>query len=86
MKRMAVYVDDYKAPFGKMVMCHMIADSHSELLNMADRIGVARRWIQKPGTATEHFDVCLSKRKLAIQAGALQLKPKQLVKIMMNRG
>lgn len=76
---MAVYVDppmsEYFHPKTKrrMVMCHMTADSRSELLAMADRIGVARKWIQKRGTIYEHFDVCFSKRKLAIQCGALEI-------------
>lgn len=56
---MAVYVDDMKAPFGRMVMCHMLADTTNELLAMADKIGVARKWIQHPGTAKEHFDIAL---------------------------
>ena len=43
---MAVYVDNMQAQFGRMKMCHMIADSTEELLAMADRIGVARKWIQ----------------------------------------
>jgi len=38
-----VYVDDMRAPFGRLVMCHMIADTDGELLEMADRIGVQRR-------------------------------------------
>ena len=61
---MTVYVDDMRAPFGRMIMCHMIADSTAELLNMADRIGVARRWIQHRGTVREHFDIARSKRAL----------------------
>jgi len=51
-------------------MCHMIADTHAELVEMADKIGVARKWIQNPNRYTEHFDIALSKRKLAIQHGA----------------
>lgn len=65
---MSVYVDDYKAPFKKMLMCHMVADTDIELDEMADKIGVKRKWKQK-----DHYDVCLSKRKLAIQNGAIFL-------------
>lgn len=68
-----VYVDDMEWPFGRLVMCHMVADTSEELLAMADRIGVSRRWIQKAGTYNEHFDICLSKRKLAVAAGAQEI-------------
>lgn len=70
---MSVYVDDMRAPFGRLVMCHMLADSTAELLAMADRIGVQRRWIQHPGTPKEHFDISLSKRALAVKAGAVEI-------------
>jgi hypothetical protein len=76
---MSVYVDDMEAPFGRMKMCHMTADTHAELLAMADRIGVARRWIQYPGQWKEHFDICLSKRASAIRFGAIQLSMQDLV-------
>lgn len=54
---MAIYVDDMKAGYGRMVMCHMLADSEDELHAMADRIGVARRWHQRPGTPFSHLRV-----------------------------
>ena len=76
---MAVYVDDARLPFGRMLMCHMMADTTEELLAMADRIGVARKWIQFPGTYREHFDIALSKRALAVQAGAIEVEPHQLL-------
>ena len=57
---MAVYVDDMRAPFGRMVMCHMMADSTAELHAMADQIGLSRGWVQRPGTAREHYDVSLT--------------------------
>ncbi|SOC48298.1 uncharacterized protein DUF4031 [Rhizobium subbaraonis] len=78
---MSVYVDDMKAPFGNMVMCHMWADSDDELLAMADRIGVQRKWIQGHPTLSfgkhrnaswVHFDIALSKRALAVRAGAIE--------------
>lgn len=67
---MTVYVDDMEAPFGRMKMCHMYADTIAELHTMADRIGVARRWFQNaPGSP--HYDICLSKKRLALAAGAI---------------
>ena len=75
---MAVYVDDMRAPFGRMVMCHMVADTLDELHAMADRIGVARRWYQgPPGGRWPHYDIALSKRSLAVQAGAQEIKWKE---------
>lgn len=78
---MPVYVDDMKAPFGNMIMCHMWADSDAELLAMAARIGVNRKWIQGHPTLSfgkhrnaswVHFDIAQSKRALAVKAGAIE--------------
>ena len=82
---MAVYVDNMQAQFGRMKMCHMIADSTEELLAMADRIGVARKWIQSAGTAREHFDIAMSKRALAVEAGAVEVTMKELARITRAR-
>lgn len=77
---MTVYVDDVRLPFGRMVMCHMWADTLEELLAMADTIGVARRWLQGHPTLSlpryrkaswVHFDICISKKAAAIRAGAV---------------
>lgn len=75
---MAVYVDDMQAPYGRMKMCHMMADTTEELLAMADKIGVARKWIQRPGTPMEHFDIAMSKRALAVAAGAQEVTQRHL--------
>jgi Protein of unknown function (DUF4031) len=75
----SVYVDDMRAPFRGMLMCHMMADSPDELLKMADRIGVRRKWIQHAGAAREHFDICLAKRALAVAAGAIEVTARELV-------
>lgn len=78
---MAVYVDNMEAPFGNMVMCHMWADSDDELLEMADKIGVQRKWIQGHPTLSfgkhknaqwVHFDIAKSKRALAVKHGAIE--------------
>ena len=65
-------MDDMFAPFGRMKMCHMYADTHEELVAMADAIGVQRRWLQYPGhPVKEHFDIAAGKRRLAIERGAI---------------
>ncbi len=68
-----VYIDSVNLPFGRMIMCHMVADTKDELLSMADKIGVSRKWIQKEGTHHEHFDICLSKKAKAIKLGAKEI-------------
>lgn len=70
---MTVYVDDMRAPFGRLIMCHMIADTAGELHAMADRIGVARKWFQGPPRHSPHYDIALSKRALAVAAGAAEI-------------
>lgn len=70
--QMAVYVDDMRARYRRMIMCHMVADTEVELHAMADAIGVARRWHQG-----DHYDICLSKRKQAVAAGAVEITWRQ---------
>ena len=69
---MTVYVDDMRAPFGRLIMCHMIADTLAELHAMADRISVARRWFQNT-VSGPHYDIALSKRALAVRYGAREI-------------
>lgn len=82
---MAVYVDGAHWRLGRMRMCHLVADTLDELHAMADTIGVDRRHFQdKPGRP--HYDVCMSKRALAIAAGATPVSSRQLVRILRDRG
>ena len=78
---MTVYVDTMRAKFGRMTMCHMVADTRSELYSMANKIGVHAKWIQRAedGHSVDHFDICLSKRALAIAYGAVELNRRQFV-------
>lgn len=79
---MTVYVDDAQARLGRMVMCHMLADSLDELHTMADRIGISRRWFQGPPKHSPHYDISLSKRKQAVARGAREVTSRELVEIM----
>lgn len=70
---MSVYVDKAVYQYGRMVMCHLIADTPDELHETAGAIGIARRWFQSPpGASFPHYDVCKSKRALAVRRGALE--------------
>lgn len=82
---MGVYVDDMRAPYGRMILCHMFADSREELDVMADAIGVARRWIQKAGTPGEHYDVSLGCRAKAVRLGAVEITRRRTVAIVRRR-
>ncbi len=82
---MTVYVDNMRAKFRGMVMCHMLADSTEELLAMADRIGVDRKHLQDAGTYREHFDICLTKRAAALEAGATEASMSDLGRIIRLR-
>jgi hypothetical protein len=85
---MTVFVDnmgDYPmGQFGRMKMSHMIADTEEELHAMADRIGVARRWFQQKSSG-DHYDISLTKRTLAVKAGAREVTMKQLAAMCNNR-
>lgn len=84
---MTVYVDNFKmkadVPNGartvRGVWCHMTADTRAELDAMADEIGLKRAWIQYPGTWKEHYDLTLTKRRLAVKAGAQEVDAREHV-------
>lgn len=80
-EEMSVYVDNMASSFGRLILCHMWADTPDELLAMADTIGVQRKWIQGHATLSlpqyrnaswVHFDISKAKRKLAIKNGAIE--------------
>lgn len=67
-------------------MCHMVADTDQELHAMADQIGVSRRWWQSPEhTSGSHYDVCQSKKRAAIKAGAIEVTLRQLAAMNYRR-
>lgn len=71
---MAVYVDNPRIPFGRMLMCHILADTFGELHAMARAIGIARRHFQG-----DHYDICAEKRDVAIRCGARPVSSRELV-------
>jgi len=72
---MSVYVGVPMWPFGRMIMCHMVADTEKELDEMARELGLRRSWKQPPtkGHSFPHYDIAKSKRAQAIKLGAKPL-------------
>ena len=77
---MAVYVDKGRYVYWRMKMCHMLADTLEELHAMADRLGLKREWFQPE--STPHYDICQSKRRLALKFGAVEIDNRQMVEII----
>lgn len=77
---MTVYVDRARNQFGRMLMCHMLADTLDELHAMADAIGVSRKHFQNHDTP--HYDICQSMRARAIYRGAKVVDRKELVELI----
>jgi hypothetical protein len=78
---MAVYVDMQRNPFRGMLMCHMLADTESELHAMAARIGARREWYQKDAS-TPHYDIPVFRRADAIRYGAVEIGRRETVTII----
>ena len=68
---MSVYIDQERNRFGRMIMCHMWADTLSELHAMAESIGMDRAWFQP--LSFPHYDVSLSRRAKAVANGAIEM-------------
>ncbi len=77
---MSVYVDSGKWKLGRMKMAHMLADTPEELFDMADRLGLKREWFQS--RSVPHFDICQSKRVLAISYGAISISNHDMVAVI----
>lgn len=82
---MPVYVDralnPYRGTRGRQwKMSHLLADTEQELHDLAARIGLKREWFQNHGTP--HYDLCQSKRRMAIAAGAIEIDRRQTVALI----
>jgi hypothetical protein len=78
---MSVYVDKPLHRVGRMVMCHMVADTIEELHRMADLIGVERRHFQA-NASTPHYDICKQRRAIAVGAGAVEVDRRAMGRIL----
>ena len=76
---MTVYVGPSNYPYGRMVMCHMVADSLQELHDMAGKLGLLI-WFQSHARIP-HYDISKTKRAVAISLGAIETDERQIVQV-----
>lgn len=70
----------------RIVSAHMMStltgeEGTRELLAFGERIGQRAVWLQHRGQAEEHFDVFGSRYRLALDAGAVQITAREMVKL-----
>lgn len=75
-----VYIDDANISYGRMIMCHMVADSLEELHEMAERLSLRKYFQDKP--RKPHYDICLKKKNLALRLGAVEVRSRELIEIL----
>lgn len=74
---MSVYVDEPKHPLGRMLMCHMTADTLAELHTMADVLGVRKHF---QNHRIPHYDICKEKRAEAVALGAIEVTSREIIR------
>lgn len=70
---MTVYVDAAIHQWRGRRWCHLFSEDLDALHDFAQRIGMQRRWFQKPPKASwPHYDITASKRRIALDLGAVE--------------
>jgi hypothetical protein len=83
---MAVYLDKERWVQGRGYVCHMMADTHRELVQMARKLGLWPNAMKHRGTAKEHYNVVGKRRQLAVgHYGAQDVTTRELVAVIRRK-
>ena len=66
---MGIYIDRANIPYGSKFMCHMMADTLTELHAFAKQLGIKRCWYHC-NASYPHYDICTETRIIALAFGA----------------
>ena len=91
---MTIYIDDITQYPAKVISreakkygdkwCHLWTDGNiEELINFAKKIGLKESWLQK-NRRFPHFDLVQSKRKIAIENGAIYISLRDWYRLKMK--
>jgi len=82
---MSIYVDQLFIANGQL-WCHMLTDQLdlAELHEMAEQIGLQRRWFQNHPDHP-HYDLRPGKRQKAIDRGAIEVNPVEMIGVIRAR-
>jgi hypothetical protein len=64
--------------------CHMWSDDLDELHALANKIGLKRHWFQD-NPIHPHYDLVMSKRRLAIQNGAVECSGREMGRMILEK-
>ena len=79
---MAILIDEARWWFKGQKWCHLVSDeSYDELHEFGDRVGIPRRGFQG-----DHYDVPEEYRADLIEAGAIQVESRELVRRLRAAG
>ena len=82
---MPVYVDNAQIPYGRMKMCHVLADTQAELLDMVKKINIDPKPLEHEGMENEHFNISMTYREKAIKEGAIEVDSRALVALIRRK-
>jgi hypothetical protein len=75
----AVYIGTLEYAYNGMLMSHLASPNIEALHEMAAKLGI-RKWFQDDDKHLHpHYDVCKSKKKLALQLGAIEIDDRELI-------
>lgn len=81
---MSVYVDLCNYSSNGRKWGHLVADTEEELHELAEAIGLKRKWFQNRPGGIPHYDVTRSKRDKAIKAGAKEINYNEMKEFIKN--